>query len=77
MPFATIWKDLEIITPSEVNQKKTNITWYLLHVESKKKKKKTVQMNLIYKTDTDSQPQKTNLWLPEGKGGSDKLEAWD
>ena len=76
MPFATIWKDLEIIIPSEVNQKKTNIIWYLLHVESKRKKK-TVQMNLIYKTDTDSQPQETNLWLPEGKGGRDKLEVWD
>ena len=40
-------------------------------------KKKMVQMNLIYKTDTDSQPQKTNVRLPEGKGGRDKLEVWD
>ena len=24
---------------------------------------------LIYKTETDSQAQKTNLWLPKGKGG--------
>ena len=24
---------------------------------------------LIYKTETDSQTQKTNLWLPKGKGG--------
>ena len=23
---------------------------------------------LIYKTETDSQPQRTNLWLPGGKG---------
>ena len=23
----------------------------------------------IYKTETDSQTQKTNLWLPKGKGG--------
>ena len=28
----------------------------------------------IYKTD--SQTQKTNLWLPKGKSG-DKLGAWD
>ena len=33
---------------------------------------------LIYKTETDSQTQKTNLWLPKGKGGGrDKLEVWD
>ena len=29
---------------------------------------------LIYKTETDSQTQETNLWLPNGKGGEmDKL----
>ena len=26
-----------------------------------------IQMNFIYKTETDSE--KTNLWLPKGKGG--------
>ena len=26
---------------------------------------------LIYKTEIDSQTQKTNLWLPKGKGGED------
>ena len=33
----------------------------------------------IYKTETDSQIQKTNLWLPKGKGreGQDKLGVWD
>ena len=25
---------------------------------------------LIYETETDSQTQKTNLWLPKGKGGN-------
>ena len=32
-----------------------------------------------YKTETDSQMQKTNLWLPKGKGrwGRDKLGVWD
>ena len=24
---------------------------------------------LIYETETDSQTQKTNFWLPKGKGG--------
>ena len=35
---------------------------------------------LIYKTVTDSQTQKTNLWLPKGKGGGqrrNKLGVWD
>ena len=36
---------------------------------------------LIYKTETDSQIQKTSLWLPKGKGGGevrrDQLGAWD
>ena len=33
---------------------------------------------LIYKTETASQTQKTHLWLPKGKGGGrDTLGAWD
>ena len=35
MPFAAIWMDLEIIIPSELNQRKINIIWYRLYVESK------------------------------------------
>ena len=35
-----------------------------------------LQMNL-YKIETHSQTQKTNLWLPKGKGGRDKLRVWD
>ena len=35
----------EIIILSEVNQRKTNVTWYHLHVESKK----VIQMNLFTK----------------------------
>ena len=32
---------------------------------------------LIYKTETDSQVLKTNLWLPKGKeGGEEKLVVW-
>ena len=31
----------------------------------------------IYKTETDSQTQKTNLWLSKEKGkGGDKLGVW-
>ena len=31
---------------------------------------------LIYKTEIDSQTQKTILWLPKGRG-RDKLGVWD
>ena len=30
---------------------------------------------LIYKTEIDSTTYKINVWLPEGKGGRDKLEV--
>ena len=32
---------------------------------------------LIYKTETELQMQKTNLWLPGVKWGRDKLGGWD
>ena len=32
---------------------------------------------LIYKIETDSQTEKTNLWLPKGKGWRDKSEVCD
>ena len=32
---------------------------------------------IIYKAETDLQTQKTNLWLPKGKEGRDKLGVWD
>ena len=40
--------------------------------------KKNGTNELIYKTEIESQMQKTNLWLPDGKGeGKDKMEDWD
>ena len=40
-------------------------------------KKKMTQINFLTK-QTDSQTQKTNLWLPKGEGGErDKLGVWD
>ena len=53
MPFAATQMDLEIIILSEVSQKE----------------KDKYRMELIYKTETDTQTLKTNLWLPKGKCG--------
>ena len=62
MPSAATWMDLEIITLSEVSQRKTNIIYHS-YVESNLKKAN----ELIYKTETELQISKTNLWLPKGK----------
>ena len=48
MPFAATCMDLEMIILSEAKQRKTNIIWCHLYVESKKKKDTN---ELIYKTD--------------------------
>ena len=45
-------------------------------MESKKKKIDTNE--LIYKTETDSQTQETNLrMVTKGEGGRNKLGVWD
>ena len=64
MPFAATWTDTEIIILSEVSQTKTNIMTSLICGI-----KKNYINELIYKTKTDSQTSKTNLWLPKGKRG--------
>ena len=66
MPFAATWMDLEIITPSEVSQKEKDkycITymWNLKYDTNE----------LIYKTETDSQRQRTDFWLPGSWGEVD------
>ena len=43
MSFAVTWMPLKVVKLSEVSQRKTNIIWYLLYVESKK----IAQMNLF------------------------------
>ena len=66
MPFAAAWMDLEIIILSEVSQTEKDKYHMisLVCVESKK----MIQINL-YTKHIDPKTQKTNLWLPEGKGG--------
>ena len=68
MPFAATWMDLEIIILSEVSQTEKD-KYHMISLICGILKYDTNE--LIYKTETDSQTSKTNLWLPKGKG--DKL----
>ena len=69
MPFAARQTDLEIIILSEVSQRQisydTTYMWNLKYDTNE----------LIYKTEIDSQTQKTNLWSPKGKGGEREIRS--
>ena len=74
MLFAAICMGLEIIILSEVSQKKKDKYHMIsfMHVIFKNDKNE-----IIYKTETDSQTQKTNLCLPKRKGMGEKSGVWD
>ena len=59
MTVAAIWMALESIILSEVSHRRRNLIWHTLYVESKKK----WYNELMYKTETDSQTSRINLWL--------------
>ena len=66
--------NLKIIVRSEASQiekDKYHTTWLICKIL------KNDTNELIHKREIDSQTQKTNLFLPMGKGGGDKLRAWD
>ena len=72
MPFAAIWTQLEILILCEISQKE------------KDKYHNTFMWNLKYgtdepnyKTETDSQPWRTDLWLPRGGGSGMDWECAD
>ena len=73
---AATWMDLGNVILSKVRERKTNIIWYHLCVESNFFKNDTNK--LIYKRETDFWISKTSLWLPLEKcWGKDTLGAWD
>ena len=51
MPFVATWRDLDIVTLSEVRHGKTNIIRYHLYVESYKKGVQTYLQNRNEVTD--------------------------
>ena len=63
MPFAATWMELEVIILSEVSQRKSNSTWYCLYMWNLK----NGTNELIYKTEIESQIQKTNMVPREEK----------
>ena len=67
MPFASTWIDLEIIILSKISQtREIQISYDITYVWNLKNDTN----ELIYKTEMDSQTQKTNLWLPKEKEAS-------
>ena len=77
MPFAATTMNLEVVILSKVSQKERQIpyivtcTWNLKYDTNE----------LIYETETDSQTERTDLWLPRGRelgeGWSGRLRLAD
>ena len=68
-PFAAMWMDLEIVILSEVRQRRRNIIWHPLYVDSKKKWYKwTYMQNRRRLTDLENE-----LMVARGKGWSGNL----
>ena len=64
MPFAAMWRDLEILILSEVRKTKTNIISITYRWNLTKQYKKPYLQNRNRLTDIGNK-----LWLPKRKGG--------
>ena len=53
MPFATTWKDLEIIITGEVSQRKTNIIFYQMNLFIKQKQLADLENKLMVTKEED------------------------
>ena len=65
MSFAATWMNLEILILTEISQRQISHDILICGIFFLKK----VTNELIYKTETDSQTLKTDLWLLKGKRG--------
>ena len=74
MPFAATWTDLEIIILSEVRDRKANILWYHLYMESKKKKNTNEVIYKIRLTDIEN---KLIVTKGDSQESGKKLELGD
>ena len=64
LPFAVMWLDLENIILSEISQTERQLLYDVTSMGNLK-----INTNeCICETEADSQIQKTNLWLPKGRG---------
>ena len=67
MPSAATWMGLEILILSKAKRER-QILCDIIYMQNLK-----YDINeLIYETETDSQTQKTNLWLPKGRRGGER-----
>ena len=64
MPSAATWMELQMITLSQIRERQ--IPYGITNMWNQKENDTN---ELIYKTEIDSQTQKTNLQLPKVKGG--------
>ena len=71
MLFAATWMHLAIVIPSEVRQRKRNITWYCLYVDSWKRYKWTYLQNRNRVADIENKLTVTREWV-----GSNKVGGW-
>ena len=71
LPSAATRTDLGMITRSDTSQKEKDKHRTILLICGSY----TITNKLIYKTETDPQTKKANLWLPKGKGSGGKV--WD
>ena len=69
MPFAETWMDLETIILSEVKSER-QIPYDIIYMWNLKYDTN----ELIHNAETDSQTERTDLWLPSGRDG---LGVWD
>ena len=85
-PFIQPQKEWNIATCSNIDRPRKNYTYWsksnrkrqiLYDITYMWNQKKNTTNKLIYKTETDSQTKKTNLYLPKGKEVRDRLRVWD